>query len=252
MRVTDRQLYSDIRALHVAYALQSQAVEKSIQSATSIEDLADTIYALRESKKFLDHIAKEVGKMLTLAEKLCCVAWIHRNNPENIKTKYCTASPNIKQGPKIPREGSPEYEKLLEFYKVPSGTPFRPHWPALRDRISDDIKNGRPIPDGINPHEMVPSYVVQTRKKGDVLDEGEIPTDPDLVAEMVATLKECRGKAIHDLITQLQDMSAVLEAIGQPSWKQKTRDDAQPTSIAQTSTDGRPSFINEEDEESMF
>jgi len=261
MRVKDKELYAKTRQMHAEFCMLQPDIEKSLSEATNLEDLADTIYTLRESQKFFEWMKKEVGKTLTLAERLCCLAWVRRNVAENIKTKHCIAMPDIKQGPRIPREGSPEYEELLQFYGVPSGTPFRPHWPALRDRIAEDIKAGRPVPKGIDPNAMTPSYVVKTRKKQPILDDGEAsdyPTDPDLVADALAKINGIKVKDLTNAIIQMQDFSDVLtrlvELLTAPAQAQSLRDAAAEETATAAVAPGRPVFADddEDDEENMF
>ena len=264
MRVKDKELYAKTRQMHATFCMLQPDIEKSLSEATNLEDLADTIYTLRESQKFFEWMKKEVGKTLTLAERLCCLAWVRRNVAENIKTKHCVAMPDIKQGPRIPREGSPEYEELLQFYGVPSGTPFRPHWPALRDRITEDIKAGRPVPKGIDPSAMIPSYVVKTRKKQPILDDGEAsdyPTDPDLVAQALNSVNCIKSKELTDALTQLHDFADTLQrlmvAVAAPAQAQSLRDEAAEETATVAVAPGRPVFddydnVDKDDEESMF
>ena len=199
--------------------------------------------------------------MLTLAEKLCCLAWVRRGVPENIKTAHCNAAPNVKHSPKIPKEGSEDYEKLLQFYGVPSGTPFRPHWPALRDRISEDIAAGRNVPPGIDPNAMLPAYTVSTRKKQDILSAGDgtTVTDPDLVAATVQRLQQFTDVEAREMWIKLHDVMTAITELSQGPRDQHERDlataqasDKSPAPVQA----GRPDFSgldeDEEDEENPF
>ena len=111
---------------------------------------------------------------------------------------------------------------------------------------------------------MIPSYVVKTRKKQPILDDGEAsdyPTDPDLVAQALNSVNCIKSKELTDALTQLHDFADTLQrlmvAVAAPAQAQSLRDEAAEETATVAVAPGRPVFddydnVDKDDEESMF
>jgi hypothetical protein len=237
MKSSDKSVYAHVRKVHASLCMVIPDVERDLVQ-NNLQGVADTVYAMKEALKFVDHIKKEIGRVQKLAEKLCCLGWVTKGDGQPVRTDYCIGSPNVEEVPKTPKEGTEEYSQLIKYYGVPEGTPFRPHWPALLKRVSADLANGLPIPPGCDPNATWSVYSVTTRKKQPVLCDDETVdqfiTDPDLCMLAARALREVAPEKYQELLLE-----------------QRSRDaNAQPVN-ART---GMPDFaaMESESEEDMF
>jgi len=152
-----------------------------------LEALVDSIYALKEAAAALEDIRREVKKLYEFFERLACMCWTLKGDYEPIRTEKCTGSPEVKQTVVTPKYGSPEYELMREYFKIPEGVPFRPHWPSMLERISEDIAKGGNIPPGCDPSKMLPQYRVTIRNKKGV--EPGVISDPELLKKQQNIMK---------------------------------------------------------------
>jgi len=173
-----------------------------------IEALTDSVYALKEAHNALSDMCKEIKRLYSLFERLACMGWSMKGDYEPIRTKHCTGSPDLKQTVVTPKAGTPEYEAFREHFGVPEGIPFRPHWPSMLEAITEDVKNGRPLPPGCDPSKMMTEYKVTIRnKKG--IEEGQI-SDPELLKKEYELFKVLPGIVDH---SQLKKIGMFVESL---------------------------------------
>lgn len=158
----------------------------------SNEENVDIVYAMREAEKFVDDTRKDINKLKKLAEQVVCLKWASMphtsKTPKNIKTPYCTGTPEPKVCAHIPTvEKNPkEYGALMDYLAIdPMLRDIGPvisdlgkeetevvkvNWPGFQSLINRLVANGCPLPDGIDPNETYTLYEVRCLKKLGVLD----------------------------------------------------------------------------------
>lgn len=164
----DKSLYSEV--IH-AYS-QVYADLKEIKSQEkSKEDLADTVFVLNQILKWIEEMRKEVDRVKRLSERLACLHWIREESLEPIRTEYCTASPDIKTALKLPNIDSEQYTALMTYLNIPaeSRALIRLSWKGVKDRISDSLANGKPLPKELQG-ETIDEFKLVVRKKREILN----------------------------------------------------------------------------------
>lgn len=137
------------------------AMRSEAENATK-EELTDVTLVLREISRVLKDSQKECFHLSELCEKIACLKWIAetQNDVENAKNNIhgtlARATPDLKQAVSIPsRDKQPEayYRMMKSLGAVTAARKdlVRPHWPGLTDHISMLMKNGKQVPDGIDP-----------------------------------------------------------------------------------------------------
>ena len=210
MRLESKKAYQKAREAHWEIVQQSELLRLALSSSGNISELADALYALKQIAELCDDARKEANRLIELFEKLTCRLWVLQDNGDLIRTEYCTASPDIKQTVKTPKEGTPEYAEFASSFGVPPDVPFRPHWPSIIKRVSEDMAAGKPLPPGCDPREIINICKVGIRKKRAILDEGELP--PVQTTEKLRKLTEVL-KALVVLDSPDAEISRIQETI---------------------------------------
>lgn len=131
-------------------------------SEASLEVMADRIFDLKESYKYLDACRKDVDKVKELMEYTLCAKMIATSCLDTVRTETVTATPRITMTAGLPAHGTPEYAQLVE--KIPMNC-MRPHWPSLCEWLTETQAAGKPLPEGLSPEKTVPKFSISCRKK---------------------------------------------------------------------------------------
>jgi hypothetical protein len=115
------------------------------------EELADVGFLLREAERMLDDARKEMaGRRETIGKKLCvAVTERHLQGGDlTVRTTLCTATPDIKQAPKLPAHGSPEYNKLMQQLGIPplAAGLVSLHFVRLQTWLTKLAEDGKNVP----------------------------------------------------------------------------------------------------------
>lgn len=170
MRPESRTAFEAARAAHAAVYEQLIRLRRVLDSSGDAEELCDAVYALRETSALLDDARKETDKLKELFEKLCCLSWLATDGSP-IRTDYCTGSPDVRQAPITPRPDTPEYAEMCKHFGIDPTSPFRPHWPTMVERVTEDARQGRPLPPGVDPAKTLSVFKVSVRKKRPIIDD---------------------------------------------------------------------------------
>jgi hypothetical protein len=139
----------------------------------SSAELADAVYALKTASALLNDARKDADKLLHELEIDCCKSWIAEGTGDSIRTEYCSATPDYKEAPRVPKAGTPEYAELLRHFGVPEDSPFKPDWNLMIERVAQDASEGKPMPAGIDVSQTWTIFKVSTRKRRPVLEDYE-------------------------------------------------------------------------------
>ena len=156
---------------------------KAVDGEESLEDMVDTMRALRDAAKMIDDMRKESDKLRDTVAKKTCLAWLVANVGDVIKTEYATGTPTVKQMPKLPKPGTEEYALLCKHFGIDEASPFRPHWPSMLERISEDLANGKPLPAGCDLSSVYQIFDVAIRSKKPILQDECDYVDTDSIDE---------------------------------------------------------------------
>lgn len=212
MNDLDKSIHSEAMRLHNHVYLKLQELKEQHFKHLDLKAFVDSIYALKEADRVLEDIGKEVRRLTGLLEKMTCVAWTQKGDYEPIRTGLCTGSPDSKPTVKTPKAGTPEYAEFCKHFGIDPASPFRPHWPSMLAKISEDMAAGKPIPPGCDPNEIITQYVVTIRNKKGV-GEGVV-SDPELLKkqhQLLAAMRQVSTDPIASLILVLRDQQ-VLES----------------------------------------
>lgn len=190
MKNTLVELYAEARRAHAAVLLKLHEVKTEFAGSGDMAELADAVYALKETEKLAEDVEKETRKLRELAEKLCCAAWLSSDG-DVIRTNYVSATPEVKQTMETPKPGTEGYAALCAHFGVNPDSPYRPHWPSMLEVVSADLAAGRPAPPGLNPEKTWTVFRVATRKKKAIDVPGGVRlSSPVLLREMYALFVE--------------------------------------------------------------
>lgn len=115
-------LVRDLEALQMRVVDLCQGVQVKAKSL-SPPDAADAGYLLKHSAATLDETRKELSAKVQLIGTILALraSELAINNPGQdltVRGKYASATPDIKQRPKLPKRGSDAYKRLLQFCGV--------------------------------------------------------------------------------------------------------------------------------------
>jgi hypothetical protein len=182
-------LYAFVRESHEFIYRELMAHVECIDSDSMTEN-ADHAYAMREIEKFLDDSRKDVAAQRKLAERAAAIKWsTSPSASDNIKTDYCTATPDIKTVAKIPTiEKNPdEYTALMDWLQIDPC--LRDHgkvldelgereteivsvkWPAFQDYVTRLVAQGYPPPPGVDPGATWKEYVLRIKKRKPIMPD---------------------------------------------------------------------------------
>lgn len=177
MKTQFQDLYKTARDTHMAvYDTVKRDIEPAIKRERSTQEVADMVYALRETLKHLEDMTKEVRRLEETAVKVVCAMWMRdagldEDAPENVKTPYCTLTPELKTHAKVPsRKTDPDaHTALMEHLGVPramyENDAMRIHWPGFVEYITQLNRDGLPLPPGIDPATQVTIYSARVHKR---------------------------------------------------------------------------------------
>jgi len=170
-------------ALDAYNDLYERVSEIKRESATcaDLEELADIAYAFRETHKYLADIASETKRAQEAVEKLTCLLWVNTSDGGTIRTKHCSATPQMKLTASIPKKHShPErHSKLMGHLGVPEKLwkgdleLVRIHWPSFVEYTSALEEQGKSLPPGIDADKTYTVYRLRIVKKRNVNEDFE-------------------------------------------------------------------------------
>lgn len=167
--------YAAARRAHWELADATERTRVALARSPDVGELADAVYALRETSTLLEDLRKEADRLKGELERQCCATWVKIGRGDPVRTAYCTGSPDVKQTPKTPRPGTPEYGEFCRHFGVDPGGFFRPHWPSLLEAMTDAASRGLPAPPGCDPAQTWTVFKVKVTKRRPVLDGDEAP-----------------------------------------------------------------------------
>ena len=162
-----KTLHRKVKAVYVEAIDLIEGIRREVPRCTDLEELSDTAFAMSETNKLVEDLGKECRKILHLSEKLVNLICLKTNNPGPVRTQYVTASLRQKMAPPIPPRDTPEYQELCDWLNIDpmARDSVRIHYPTLRDKISEMIAEGKPIPTILT---LQPEFNLTLRKRKEV------------------------------------------------------------------------------------
>lgn len=139
------------------------------QNKMPLPDLVDASFFLNElagDDGCTEIIRKECDAQRGELARILCSIWLAQrlSDPETGSTltgQYAQGRPDVKHGANLPKKGSDDMRKLMEFAgmrEYTEDTVLRIHWPRLVDLITARTKEGLPPPPGIPAELVYPIY----------------------------------------------------------------------------------------------
>lgn len=150
-----KRAVAKIQALHDELYNLWKDFEGEVTKSTSLQEIADLSYACREVSNLAEQIGKDARKLKKAVDMVACLQWLQDTNASpNIQTVYCTATPDIKEGIRMPsNRNSPEYKRILEGLGLdPDLSPFiKISYKEMQKLADKNVDEGRPMPEGLLP-----------------------------------------------------------------------------------------------------
>lgn len=183
-------LFIDAKAVHESAFSKIEALKGEAYKA-DLPTLANMGYALRETEKYITDLRKDISSLRGLVALLFCRQFASDTanmTRENIKTEYCTCSPQPNIQAQIPTfDKSPaEYTKLMDYLGVDpmlrdqgsietengieDTEVLRVHWPAFQSLMRRLAAAGVALPDGIDTEKTFTEFTLLIRRSKGVLE----------------------------------------------------------------------------------
>jgi hypothetical protein len=143
-------------------------------------NLADMSYALKQTVKLCEDTRKELNQVIEAIEKVCCVIHTQIQEPGPIKTEFVSATPKVKMSASLPHpiRNKEKFEALMKalniedrLWNVPEGEKpaIALNFLGFSELISSYLREGKPLPPGIEQETMFPifSLIIRPRKEVD-------------------------------------------------------------------------------------
>jgi len=160
-----------MRDAHTDLYKKKLQLESLVLHMTDLQELADTVYALKETIKFIEDIRTQLRGLEELGIKIACALWLRDEKAEPIRTEYVTASPDVKTMVSIPKPGQPGYLEFMAQFGITEAMAnadvVRPHWPGMIEYVSQQLQAGKPLPVGTDLSKTYSIFKLTCRgKKG--------------------------------------------------------------------------------------
>jgi len=176
-------LYKTTKKFHSdTYSRMSKL--RATAASQGIKELADIVYALKQSVKLIEDTRKELNQVSEIIQKACCALYAQESQagPTGpIRTEYCTATPVFKMSVTLPHHtrDKEKYEALMMalgidemLWKVDTEAGEKPavaiNFLGFSDLITAYAREGKPLPPGIDQDYMFPQYSLTIRPRKEV------------------------------------------------------------------------------------
>jgi len=147
------------------YELTGPVLDKIKKRQYSNEELADLGFLFREMESLLDETRKDAKARKELTGKLLAFLIIAAqtediSNPDKVRGRLATARPDVRVRAKLPKKGTPEYERALDYFYIPRRAVdegiMKIDWNKASDFLTTLVEEGKKVPDEFK--ETYPEY----------------------------------------------------------------------------------------------
>jgi len=156
---------------------------KDNKTNVNMNDIADLIWVLKRYYSLIDDFRKDLGATLDLANKILGVSWLLLPDElSSIDGDISQITPRVStplRGVSFTKDYE-RYEKVLKAFGVPEDIiktgVLNIHWVHAKEWLSNQLHEGKHIPEGIRLDETYVEYksTVRTKKEVDESDEENI------------------------------------------------------------------------------
>lgn len=173
MHTSAKLLYIAAKKVHEKLYTELLSVRKDLETETDERELADLSFALRECESLINDVRKELSKTLLKAKYMTCLRWtasqMVKQDGQPIRTSYVTATPDIKMYVPFPAKmGKEGWEEFNEYLGIPGEVYekdlMRPNYPAMVEYCTKLVRDGKPLPPGLDPSKQQPQHDLKMRK----------------------------------------------------------------------------------------
>lgn len=165
-----KEALAALEAVSEAHAqfFRAQLRIRSEAGTLSQSDRVDCSIVTKHTAKLIEDVRSECNRTLETIARFACLAWItEADPPSTLRGTLGSGTPDVKEGPQLPKHGTDEYNALMEWLGIPptAADAIRPHWPTLTERITELAKAGQSPPSFIS--RTFTQYVLTTRARRD-------------------------------------------------------------------------------------
>jgi hypothetical protein len=194
MKDEAKALYVVAREAHARTVTLLTHLANTMRGEDSMTETLDAAYALNECSKLIDDCRKQLNLAREEYSKRTAILWVRTGEAEPIRTGRVTSTPEVGLTVITPKKGTAEYVDFCLHYGIDPNSPFRPHWPDMIEKITQDARDGKPLPPGCDPSKQHSTYKTPFRATKGVLQEGDKSydelkdfRDPDILSEVYQT-----------------------------------------------------------------
>lgn len=152
-------------------SMQGKIAKVESESLGDLETIIDSLYALREAKKYLEDVIKTINALSRPLDQAANVMITSRHRKSE-STDYATATVKSKIAYSIPslKRNAGEYVKLMKSLGVTEESArsslVRPYWPGVISYCDRLSREGLPTPEGVDTTGNAQLEVNIRKKKG--------------------------------------------------------------------------------------
>lgn len=156
MKPSDEDLYSRLIQAHIEIDPLIDRIKHD--KVTSVSDLADHIFCLRECTKVLEDLRRSLASAQATYEKMLTTVYISMGHaaPEKVVTEYVSIEIVPELGTKVPQPSSPVYSQFLSFLGIPEEVAnhevLKVHFPGWCSYYTVLQSRGKELPEEIQSH----------------------------------------------------------------------------------------------------
>lgn len=164
--ILTKEIYDDARALHEKSTNILQDLKTKYIAGLTLEETADTLFMLREIEEFCKDIKSQATAVKDLGGRIACTLAVADGSLNIPKGQLATARISGSTAIQLPsRTKEPEaYTEICEALGIADSPFTRPHFPAVKDWLSEKIANGENIPKPLEKYANYATNSVVTRR----------------------------------------------------------------------------------------
>jgi hypothetical protein len=175
-----KQMYIEAKTLSQEITLKLETLRAQLPNM-SVREVVDGVYALRETRDYLDKIKKDVEKMRSWFAKVGVLHCEARDLTE-VRTKYCTGKPVEDVQFIFPqkREKDPKgFDAVMKDLGIPEeiykNEVVRIHWPEFQNYCNKLLAEAKNPPGEISPSDSMGKYDFKIVKRRGVNIDSSTP-----------------------------------------------------------------------------
>jgi hypothetical protein len=162
--------------------LEGQLQDPEIDEADTLMEVADMLYAMKETYNMHDEMRKALGRLIRgkLQPQLCKEMALRLSDEgimqtRSVRTEWTVATPRYDTQVPLPKTDidDPKYVGMCQFLDIPqdviNSEVVKFNWKGFGKILGEKLEQGLPLPEGHTLNDVYFHYSVSCRKKKDLL-----------------------------------------------------------------------------------